>query len=92
MPEMIKVNDRAHTDDFRDMMRAAEEALTAALKDGQSRYAAGDWLTHSMEDHLDHAGAHLEDLLNTEELTGEKLRTGLSHLICRAVMAWARRE
>jgi hypothetical protein len=35
---------------------------------------------------------HLEDLLNTEELTEEKLRPGLSHLICRAVMAWARRE
>jgi hypothetical protein len=62
------------------------------MQDGQSRYAAGDWRTHSMEDHLDHAGAHLEDLLNTEELTEEKLRTGLSHLICRAVMAWARRE
>ena len=84
--------ERTHADYFTELMHAAEEALTAALKYGRSRYAAGDWLTHSMEDHLDHAGAHLEDLLNTEELTEEKLRTGLSHLICRAVMAWARRE
>jgi hypothetical protein len=45
-----------------------------------------------MEDHLDHAGEYLEDLLDgTEELSGEELRTDLSHLICRAVMAWARR-
>ena len=47
MPEMVKVNDRAHTDDFRDVMLAAEEAITAAMQDGQSRYAAGDWRTHS---------------------------------------------
>jgi hypothetical protein len=88
----IHMANRTHTDDFRDVMHAAEEALTAALQDGQHKYEAGDWLAHSMEDHLDHAGAHLEELLNTEELTEEKLRTGLSHLICRAVMAWARRE
>jgi hypothetical protein len=73
-------------------MHAAEEALTAALQDGQHKYEAGDWLAHSMEDHLDHAGAHLEELLNTEELTEEKLRTGLSHLICRAVMPSAARR
>jgi len=51
--------DRTHTDDFKDVMHAAEQALTAALKDGQSRHAAGGWHTHSMEDHLDHAGEHL---------------------------------
>jgi hypothetical protein len=61
----IEMIERTHADDFKDVMRAAEEALTAALKDGQSRYAAGAWLMHSMEHHLDHAGAHLEDLLNT---------------------------
>jgi hypothetical protein len=84
---------RTHDDDFKAVMQAAEEAITTAMQDGQHKYEAGDWLTHSMEDHLDHAGAHLEDLLDdTEELNGEKLRTGLSHLICRAVMAWARRE
>ena len=73
-------------------MQAAEEAITTAMQEGQHKYEAGDWLTHSMDEHLDRAGAHLEDLLDNEKLSGEELRTGLSHLICRAVMAWARRE
>jgi hypothetical protein len=85
--------DRTHEDDFKAVMQAAEEAITAAMADGQHRYDAGDWLTHSMEHHLEHARAHLEDLLdNAAELTGAQLRTALSHLVCRAVMAWARRE
>jgi hypothetical protein len=47
---------RTHNDDVRDVMRAAEEAITAAMADGQHKYEAGDWLTHSAEEHLDHAG------------------------------------
>lgn len=74
-------------------MRAAEEAITAAMADGRHKYHAGDWLTHSMEEHLDHAGAHLEDLLEAAEMPGsENFRKALAHLICRAVMAWARQE
>jgi hypothetical protein len=84
--------DRTHDDDFKAVMQAAEEAITKAMQDGQHKYEAGDWLTHSMDEHLDRAGAHLEELLDNEELNGEKLRTGLAHLICRAVMAWAARE
>jgi hypothetical protein len=38
-------------------MQAAEEAITAAMQDGQHKYETGNWRTHSMEDHLDHAGA-----------------------------------
>jgi hypothetical protein len=62
------------------------------MQDGQHKYEAADWLTHSMDEHLDRAGAHLEELLDNEELSGEELRTMLSHLVCRAAMAWARRE
>ena len=85
--------DRTHHDDFKDVMRAAEEAITDAMQDGQHKYDAGDWLKHSMQEHLDRAGAYLEDLLESDEkLTGEKMQTALAGLICRAVMAWASRE
>jgi exonuclease VII small subunit len=84
---------RTHNEDFKDVMQAAEEAITAALQDGQHKYDAGAWLTHSVEEHLNHAGAHLEDLLETDQMpANEEFRTALAHLICRAVMAWARQQ
>jgi hypothetical protein len=43
--------DRTHHDDFKDVMRAAEEAITHAMQDGQHKYDAGDWLKHSMQEH-----------------------------------------
>jgi hypothetical protein len=84
--------ERTYVADLTELMRAAEQAIVQALRDGQGKHANGDWLTHSMEDHLDHAAAHLENSLDTEDLTEEELRTALSHLVCRAVMAWAKRE
>lgn len=55
--------ERTYVDDFREVMRAAEEAITAAMQDGQHKYDAGHWMTRPLEDHLEHAAAHFEELL-----------------------------
>jgi hypothetical protein len=84
--------DRTYTDDLAALMRQAEQAITLTLRDGQRKYVAGAWLTHSMDDHLRRAAAHLKDLLDEmRELTSEEFDTAFSHLICRAVMAWGLR-
>ena len=85
---------RTHTDDLRDVLHAAEQAITAAMQDGQHKYDAGNWLTRSMEDHLQHAAVHIQELTSPAEdvLSADQLKTDLAHLVCRAVMAWARQK
>ena len=87
---------RTHDDDFKadfkTVMEAAEEAITAAMQEGQHKFYAGAWRMHSMSEHLERAGAHLEELLGKEKLSGEELHTALAHMICHAAMAWSKRE
>lgn len=80
---------RTHTD----VLHAAEQAITAAMQDGQHKYDAGNWLKRSIEDHLEHAAAHFEELLGgPDELNKDEARTALSHAITRLALAWARRK
>jgi hypothetical protein len=87
--------ERKYVDDLRDLMHAAEVAITQALRDGgENGHKNGDWLQHGYGHHLKHADGHVAYLsaANTEELGEDELREALSHAICRLVMAWSRRE
>jgi len=58
------------------------------------RCATGGCLNYSIEDHLQDAAAHVQELTGPAEdvLNAEQLKTDLAHLVCRAVMAWARQK
>ena len=87
------MSERNYGDDLRDVIGAAEIAISQALHDGmESGYPAGDWLQHDYDHHLEHADGHVADLVGTNDLDEDQLRTALSHAICRLAMAWARKE
>ena len=87
---------RIHHDDFKELLAAAKQALTLALADGERKgFVPGHWLTQDATEHLAHADRHLSAIVAgaaEERLNPEQERTHLTHLICRAVMEWAKRE
>ena len=83
--------ERTYANDLIQVLRGLQEPILSAIRDGKKTHPPGDWLKHSMEDHLRHAVGHINDVLN-QKLKDEELQTALSHLICRAIMAWQMRE
>lgn len=79
--------------DYEELIRAANEGLALALRDG-AKHEPGSWAHQSIGEHFNHLTAHLRKLQNGIE-KGDRNENGgedhLSHVICRAVMIRALR-
>jgi hypothetical protein len=73
-------------DDFTDLSLGCQEALDGALKDGERKYAPGEWRRVAAAEHLLHADNHARAAL--AGCGREELRVHLTHLPTRAAMAW----
>jgi len=74
-------------DDMKSLVHAAIDALVSALHDG-AKHPAGTWRAASYAEHINHMQKHIFSLLNQGPTNGEGHRH-FTHLICRAVMAYA---
>jgi len=77
--------ERTRGDDCDDLFHYAVAAVGAALRDGEKNYPP----QLSSDLHLAHARGHMLDLRESDPDDPED---HLTHLICRAVMAYALRE
>lgn len=80
---MAAAKTRHSLDDLADLIVAVTEALTAALKDGEGKYPPGNWMSESRRNQVLHMHGHLLGILENHEV-----EMNLSHLICRAAIAW----
>ena len=74
--------------DFDELREAAIRALDIALADGARKFPPRNWKGVSLYDHLMHARDHA--IVARRQLFSKRwLRVHLTHLVCRAVMAYA---
>jgi hypothetical protein len=72
-------------EDTRALLPVGCHLVIAALKDGTGKYGPGHWRTVSVDEHLQHAQAHI-DAYYRGDLPHEN---HLAHAVCRLVMAAA---
>jgi hypothetical protein len=72
--------------DFGDLTSAAEYAIHAALEDGDAggKHAPGSWRNETVEEQLRHIIDHAEAYLR-----GDRSENHLTHIPCRAAIAFA---
>lgn len=78
--------ERKRIDDMADVSNAAIDALAKALSDGDGAHPPGSWRQEPYANHINHLQRHMHRLLTPDPDDEED---HLSHLICRAVMAYA---
>lgn len=83
------MSERKRIDDLADLAKAAIEALTEALADGNANHPAGSWLNESYGNQLNHLQGHLFRLVSPKP---DDTEDHLTHVVCRSIMAYALRE
>ena len=68
------------------LAHAALQAIHLTLADGKATYAPGEWMRHSLSEHLSHGIDHAD---HVRRCGGEEQRTELRHAICRLVFVLA---
>ena len=82
--ESIKIE---RNTDLAELLPSGYDALRQATEDGMAKGYAGQWKQQTVMEHLRHIDAHI-----TAFECGDRSENHLSHVVCRAVMAYALME
>ena len=74
-------------EDFAALLHTAACAINDALHDGESKHGPGSWMRETVEEQFRHIEAHI-----TQYQYGDRSEDHLTHIVCRAVIAYALRE
>jgi hypothetical protein len=81
--------ERTGREDFAGMLHSAACAVNDALRDGDrgGKHPPGSWQSETIDEQMRHIEAHI-----TAYQCGDRNEDHLSHIVCRAVIAFALRE